>query len=197
VRSLVVLLAACWTGAPAHGPTPAPAVPTPRALDHAALERLRELSFDGFDRQPHLDSDAVIEVRHVRAGSPRVFATVMVVACRAGQPCRAFDLHDTLLPELRDLPDTVFERGTKVRARPVTFVYHLAFLPMTGGHGAYSHAYSLYDDDGANRIRVVVQDADDPPASRDELRGRVSRATLEEIAMTMLERYTRELPPAR
>jgi len=195
---VLVVVAACWTVAPpATAPTIAQAIVSPRPLDRAALERLRELSFDGFDRQPHLDSDASIEVRHVRAGSPRLYATATVVACRPGQPCRAFELHDTLLPELRDLADTVFEHGTQVRARPVTFVYQLAFLPMTGGHGAYSHAYSLYDDDGANRIRVVVQDADDPPASRDELRTRVPRETLEAIAKTMLDRYTRDWPHAR
>jgi hypothetical protein len=186
-----------------HGPG-TPPLKTAGPLDRATLEKIGEQTFPKFQRKPHGQSDTVVEVRQITEDFPRIMATITIENCNKKErpylpPCHPMQLDqwkdeprlkELLLDELQHLSDTVWETGmTDVAGAQVFYTYQLAVAPIVGGHGAISHAYALYYNDGTNQIRVVAQFADDP-VDRETMVKKVPREDLTLVAKAFLDVYT-------
>jgi hypothetical protein len=58
------------------------------------------------------------------------------------------------------------------------------------GHFAWTHAYTLYWNDGQNQIRVVAEYKDDPLLNKEAMAKEVPRADLENVAKAFMDVYT-------
>ena len=58
------------------------------------------------------------------------------------------------------------------------------------GSYAWSHAYTLYYNDGQNQIRVVAEYKDDPLITKEAMAEQVPRADLENVAQAFIDVYT-------
>jgi hypothetical protein len=184
-----------------HGPG-TPPVKTSAPLGAEQLAKLGELSFPRFTLKPRVITDKAMEVRQTTNDFPRIMTTITIVQCTnaTAVPCRPMELDkwkdephlkDILLPELRDLPDTVWDVTTmNVYGQNVIETFQLAFKgPDKTGHQAYADAVALYYNDGINQIRVVSQYGDDP-TDRATMMKKVPRADLELVAKSFLDVYT-------
>ncbi len=61
---------------------------------------------------------------------------------------------------------------------------------FTPGHFAWSHAYTLYYNDGQNQIRIVSEYKDDPLVTKEAMAKEVPREDLENVARAFLDVYT-------
>lgn len=121
------------------------------------------------------------------------------------------ELKATLMAEeLRDLPDTVFEIGTTtINGAMFIYQYQLAQSSMAPqqpptagsgsaakapaynpGHLAFSHAYTLYYNDGHNQLRVVAEYKDDATESKEAMAKLVPKQDLEAVAKAFADVYT-------
>jgi hypothetical protein len=186
-----------------------PPVKTDKQIDAATIQKLQAMTFAGFQVEQHggLPEKGTLELRQKTEDHPRIWATVTITPCF---DCVAMDLAKwkekgdalkvLLLPELREDKGTVFEVGaTQVNGTQMIYTYQLAQTsPLTEkgsgefnpGHFAYSHAYVLYFNDGANQIRVVGEYKDDPMATKEAMANEVPRTDLENVAKAFMGAYT-------
>jgi hypothetical protein len=175
---------------------------TTKPLDRAQYEKMSALEYPGWERDVRSLNDRGLEVRYKTAARPVLSVTLTVSPCFDCIPpdlpkwkAKEDALKNTLLPELRERKDTVFEVGeVKLAGAPLIFTYQLAHGYAAdedqNRQGPYSNAYTVYHNDGINQIRVLAQYADDPVATRDELVGLAPRDDLQMIALAFLDAYT-------
>jgi hypothetical protein len=183
-------------------PSGTPPVKTTKAIAPERLAALAKLDYPGFSKDVRRQDDRGLDIRYKTEARPRLAVTLSVHPCFK---CEAMVLEKwqkvkdgmrgLLAPELRDLPDTKFELGaTALAGAPVIYTYQVAYLngpdPSGAQSSAYSDAYALYYNDGANMIRVVAEYKDDQPASRDDMLRLAPREDLERIALAFLDAYT-------
>ncbi|MFN0249781.1 MAG: hypothetical protein ACKV2T_23060 [Kofleriaceae bacterium] len=175
---------------------------TTQELLQADFERMAKLEFEGFEKADRT-SGPMFEVR-LTTPRPRLAVTVTATKC---SPCVPMDLEKwkarddlkaLLAPQLRDLPDTVFELGkADLNGQPVIFTYQLGYQSgqdENGPVGAYSNAYALYFNDGMNQIRVVSEYKDDW-VTREDMQRIAPREDLEKLARAFLDAYTHAWAP--
>lgn len=191
--------------------TGAPPKKTTAPIDEATLTKMQAMAFPGFTLQAHGFNAKVgmEETRQKTEDHPRIWATITIKPCSVLE-CTPMDLDqwkakgdalkELLTPELKAMPDTVFEVGTmKLNGTPMIYTYQLAETkPTTAvgsggenpGHFAWSHAFILYFNDGANSIRVVSEFKDDPMDTKEAMAAAVPRGDLENVAKAFMDVYT-------
>jgi hypothetical protein len=170
---------------------------TTKPLDIEKLKKLSQMTFPGFQIEPRAASEKVLELRQKTEDHPKIWATVTIQPCFDCVPMdlpkwkeKTDSLKLFLTDELKSAPDTVFEVGaTDLHGAPMIYTYQLAQFAGSG-HGAYSHAYCLYYNDGINSIRVLAQYKDDPMATKEAMAQAVPRTDLENVAKAFVDVYT-------
>jgi hypothetical protein len=175
---------------------------TTRPLDRARYEKLTGLEYPGWEKDVRYLDDRALEVRYRTKARPILGVTISASPCFDCLPpelprwkAKEDALKNLLLPELRERKDTVFEVGeVKLAGAPLIFTYQLAHAwgpsEDRNQQGPYSHAYTVYHNDGINQIRVTAQYADDAVATRQELVSLAPREDLARIALAFLDAYT-------
>jgi hypothetical protein len=181
-----------------------PPAKTTAPLSKASFDKLTALEFADFRREatPYPTSLALRQRTETR---PRVSINVHVMPCGGTEKCLPMNVDAwrgdiarlkelTLAPALHDRPDTVFDVGTSsIGGVPVIAVYQVGQFFGTDHNNnparAYSHAYSLYWNDGVNALRVIASYSDDPRPTVDEMKSSVPRAFLEKAATAFLDAY--------
>ncbi|HWO23029.1 MAG TPA: hypothetical protein VNO30_30015 [Kofleriaceae bacterium] len=175
---------------------------TTKPLDKAAYEKMSGPDYPGWTKDIRLLDAKALEVRYKSATPPILSVTIAASPCFDCIPmelpkwkAKEDALKNLLLPELRERKDTVFEVGeVKLAGAPLIYTYQLAHGYVLGEdqnrQGPYSHAYTVYHNDGINQIRVTAQYADQPVATRDELVNLAPRDDLQKIALAFLDAYT-------
>jgi hypothetical protein len=174
-----------------------PPTKTAKPLVKADFEKLEAMTFPGFQMSPRVMTDKYLELRQTTEDHPKIASTLSVEPCF---DCPAMDLAKWkertealkahLVPELRALPDTVFEVGqVVVGGQPMIYTYQLAQTPP-GEHWAFSEAYVLYYNDGVNSIKVVSEYKDDPVKTKEDMAKLVPKADLENIAKAFMDVYS-------
>jgi hypothetical protein len=189
-----------------HGPG-TPPMKTTAPLTSEQYTKLAELKFPGFGLKPRVISDKGMEVRQITNDFPKIMTTISITPCTNTTiaECHPLEvdkwkddknLKNILLPELRDLPDTIWEVTTNtLYGQTLIETYQLAFKPQDAkGHAAYADAVALYYNDGINQIRIVSQYGDDP-VDRATMMKKAPRADLELVAKSFLDVYTHAWVP--
>jgi len=183
-------------------PSGSPPVKTTKPITADRIGALAKVDYPGFTKDVRRQDDRGLDIRYKTESRPRLAITLSVQPCFKCEPMvldrwqKVKDgMRGMLAPELRELPDTTFELGmTALAGTPVIFTYQVGYLngpDPTGAQSlAYSDAYALYYNDGANMIRVVAEYKDDAPASRDDMLHLAPREDLEKIALAFLDAYT-------
>lgn len=193
-----------------HG-TGKPPVKTTEALPLKKLLELQQLTWKGFKAEPHAINPAKgMEVRHVTQDKPTIAATVTIAPCTPEAvigPCtplnlpawqaREADLKKIIPEAIR--PTAKFEIGTvKFHETDLIYTFQLGEIAGTIEKGsnagqryvAYTYAYILYYNDGANQIRVVAEYKDQAPEKPEDLLALTPRADLENTAKGFFDAFT-------
>ncbi|MEO8550613.1 MAG: hypothetical protein ABI678_11590 [Kofleriaceae bacterium] len=186
-------------------------VKTTEALPLKKLLELQQLTWKGFKAEPHAINPAKgMEVRHITNDKPKIAATVTVAPCTAESvlgPCVASTLPawQALEAELKKMipteirPSAKFEIGVvKFHDTDLVYTFQLGEIAGTldkgsnAGQGfvAYTYAYILYYNDGANQIRVVAEYKDDAPTKAEDLLKLTPRSDLENTAKGFFDAFT-------
>lgn len=168
------------------------------------FDKLTALRFPDFQLEatPYPTSIALKQRTELR---PRVSVYVHVTPCGPMEKCLPMNVDAwrgdierlkaiSLAPSLHDRPDTVFDvNASSIANVPVISVYQVGQFFGTDHNNnpsrAYSHAYSLYYNDGVNALRVIASYSDDPRPSMGEMKSTVPRAFLEKAATAFLDAY--------
>lgn len=199
------------------GPGTAP-LRTTRKLGRADFEKLAQLSYPGFTKEPHGLNDVVFEMRQITNDRPKLWAVVTIEPCGAGSAAgsgsgssncwpmdaglwadRKEELKKQLLAEpLQGSGSDVEFSIDKVIFHDTTLIgtYQLGQRAGSGAGGGltFTDAYSLNFNDGINKIRVVASYKDDPVASKEMLAKLASRNDLALLALAFLDVYTHAWP---
>ena len=175
---------------------------TTKPLAKAQYEKMSSLDYPGWKKEIRYLTEKGLEVRYKTEARPILGVTIVASPCFDCIPpelprwkAKEAALRNTIVPELRDRKDTVFEIGeVKLAGAPLIFTYQLghgyAAVDGENREGPYSNAYTAYHNDGINQIRVMALYADDPVATRDELVNLATRDDLRMIALAFLDAYT-------
>jgi len=174
-------------------------VKLPKPIDGSKFAAIEAMKFDGFKVDTHAKTADMLEVRQKTEDHPRIWATINMHACH--DDCWPMELakwkeHEPtikkLLPEvLQKAPDTVWELGsTQLNGATMIYSYQLGqhIDPQEGG--SYTHAYTLYYNDGINAISVVAEYKDDWMADKEAMAKSVPREDLEHVATAFMDVYT-------
>lgn len=183
-----------------------PPLKTTRKLGRADFEKLATLEYPGFNKQQHGLNDVVLEVRQMTKDHPRLWATVTIEPCGADD-CWPMDLdtwkkHEPdlkkLLGDLATAPDVDWEIGkTELHGQPLIYTYQLGQHAGSGEGGGtfmFSDAYTLYFNDGVNKIRVVGEYKDDPVKTKEIMAKQAPKDDLALLAQAFLDAYTHAWP---
>lgn len=195
MRALLVLLV---VGAASCRDKPAAVAPPPgtpamaRPAQTRTLPKLDELAarldVPGYAKAIRARDAAFLDVTFTREP---IVVTATVSGCLAcGLRAATADrstLAVTVPPALRDRADLVLEISeASLDGAPAVGVYQLAFTPAV-----WTHAATLYYDDGVTQLRVIAAATSGAVDSREALLRLGSRAELERAAATVAGAITR------
>lgn len=188
-----------------------PPVKTTEALPLKKLLELQQLTWKGFKAEPHaINPTKGMEVRHITDDKPKIAATVTVAPCSAESVLGACSPMTVPAWQAREaelkkmVPDALranakFEIGTvKFHDTDLIYTFQLGQVSGTIDKGsnagqhyvAYTYAYILYFNDGANQIRVVAEYKDDAPQRAEDLLKLTPRSDLENTAKGFFDAFT-------
>jgi hypothetical protein len=188
--------------APATGSSAAGAVvpAPPRApgkWSTKEIEEIAKISFDGFTNNPmNINADGA-SIRQYGNPRPKTYATVRVNPCL---DCVPMDLAKwkekeaalkaiTLSENLLKLTDTEYSLGdADIGGKKMISAYQLGY-----GNNSYSHAVTLYYNDGVNEVSVIAQYADNMTIDRITMTKLVPREKLEDMAAMMMAAYLQKM----
>jgi hypothetical protein len=179
-------------------PTAAPPpLRTPGKWNAKEIEEIAKISFDGFTNNPMTINADGATIRQYGNPRPKTYATVRINPCLDCLPMELAKWKEkesalkavTLSENLLKLPDTEYALGdAEIAGKKMISAYQLGY-----GNNSYSHAVTLYYNDGVNEISVIAQYADNMTVDRITMTKLVSRETLEDTAAMMMATYLRKM----
>jgi hypothetical protein len=180
---------------PLHLPALAgtPPVKTTKPLDAAKARELAKLDFESFTKDVRFADDKGVDLRFATKTRPTIAVTVRVTKCFDCLPMtesqwkpKADALRYTIVPELKDREDTIWETGmTDIAGAPYAWTYYAGF-----NGASYGTSYAIYYNDGVSMIRVVAEYGEsDLPKSRDDMVATTPKHDLEQIAKAFVDAF--------
>mgnify|MGYP001366041645 CR=1 FL=1 len=177
-------------------PTPAPVERKPGKFTASELVEISRIKFDGFKNFSLAITDTKAQLRQERDRSATnkdlsIYATVTVNPCVDCMPmelpkwqAKADALKAvTVDAAIRD--KTIFELGeAEISGKKMISGYQLGQVGMT-----YTHATTLWYNDGANEIVIIAQYADNPVKDAETMAKMVPRERLQDVAAMMMAEY--------
>lgn len=184
------------SGSAVPEPTPPPVERKPGKLTASELVEISRIKFDGFKNFSLAVTDTKAQMRQERDRSPTnkdlsIYATVTVNPC---VDCMAMELPKwqakadalkamTVDAAIRD--KTIFELGeAEISGKKMISGYQLGQVDMT-----YTHATTLWYNDGVNEILIIVQYGDNPVKDAETMAKMVPREKLQDVAAMMMAEY--------
>jgi hypothetical protein len=176
---------------------------TTAPMSQAIADKLVALRFPDFtiEMTPYPDSIAIRQRANAR---PRMSVNIAVGRCGAVNACRPMEvaawradkatLMQTVDPQLRDRPDSVFEiDSASINGAPAISVYQAGqfFGTDEAGNpvGSFSHALTLHYNDGVNFLRVTASFSDNARDSIADMQAALPRPFLERVTAAFLDAY--------
>jgi hypothetical protein len=183
------------------GSSAAALVPTPPRVpgkwSAKEIEEIAKISFDGFTNNPmNINADGA-SIRQYGNPRPKTYATVRVNPCL---DCVPMDLAKwkekeaalkaiTISENLLKLPDTEYSLAdADIGGKKMISAYQLGY-----GNHLYSHAVTLYYNDGVNEVSIIAQYADNMTIDRVTMTKLVPREKLEGMAAMMMAAYLQKM----
>jgi hypothetical protein len=175
---------------------------TTKPHEQEQLERLSKLEIPHFARDLRRLDTGFLDVKHVTELRKRIGVQVTIMRCVSCKPMEVETwradkdaLMVTVLPELREQPDTEFHVGEHtLGGQKLIYTYQLGFHvgkdEIGNVKGGFTNAYILYHNDGVNQIRVIAAYEDDGEGSKEHLAQAIPRDHLEAVATAFLDAYT-------
>ena len=174
-----------------------------KGLDEAALTRLSDLKFNGFELKKMELNDKAMIVRHTTTTAPKLSVTMLIRPCSATVVCLPMDAEkwkadpkfmESTLGKLDPKDTTVEITSTDFYGTPMIMTYVLgqSFKTDAAGNnpGTFKYAVGLYFNDGTNSIQAVAAYAGMPMKTKEMMGQAIPREDLEKSARAFMDTYT-------